>query len=43
MTTCELLAGFWDTVLPMPKLQIPLAIVLIAIIVGWIMYRRKQM
>ena len=33
----------FDDVCPMPWLQIPAVILVIAIIVGWVMYRRRQM
>ena len=29
--------------LPNPKLQVPLLLVAVAVVVGWVMYRRKEM
>ena len=43
MAGAEMLGIMLKDILPYPWLQIPGLIILIAIIVGWIMYRRKQM
>jgi len=42
MASLETLAAFKDFV-PYPALQIPGLIILVAIIIGWVMYRRRQM
>ncbi len=43
MARFDLLAGFFETVFPAPKWQIPLLIALIVLIIGYWMYRKKQM
>ena len=42
MTNLDLLAKFTDIV-PHPEWQIPLLLVVVALVVGLIIYRRKQM
>ena len=42
MSNLATLAGIRD-IIPYPEWQIPGLIVLIGIIIGWVMYRRKQM
>ena len=41
MANLSSLLGFF--LLPNPKLQVPLLLVAVAVVVGWVMYRRKQM
>ena len=46
MTNSTLVAGFWDTISFLPFLywwQVPCILLLVAIIIFWVMYRRKQM
>ena len=43
MSSFELLAVSFKDILPYPAWQIPGLILLIAIIVGWVMYRKRQM
>lgn len=43
MVNIGFLALSMEDIVPYPWLQIPALIVVIGIIVGWIIYRRKQM